>query len=86
MKIRRVYEDLADLFANVGSRIQPIWADIDLLKIYLLIILPILLVAASITFAFVQSAHDSLPLFVGLLGSIIGYLIGERRSERRLSK
>ena len=37
----------------------------------------------NIKYAIIPAGQNSLPLFVGLLGSIVGYLIGDRRSDRR---
>ena len=79
----RPFQTLEAAISSVSSITVPIWADASLLKLYTIIGLGVMIFAASCKLAFSPDESNALPVFTGLLGSIIGYFIGDRPASTK---
>ena len=79
----RVFTTLDELFNNLHQIVSEPWTNIEIIKIYTLVGVTIMLAASVLYILWLTGGKDStaLPLITTVLGSIVGYLIGDRTSR-----
>lgn len=88
-EIPRVFPRLEELFDNLQGITLPWWKDPDVIKIYMLVVIAVFLLSAIFLMIRQETPNPglpainpALPAIMTIIGSIVGYLIGEGKSKR----